>query len=59
MLIVGSNMHDINVLKRKIAKSFVTKDLGVSNQILGMRIKIDRKKSQIDIGSRRGHRKGV
>ena len=38
MLIVGSNIQDINVLKRKQAKSFAMKDLGVAKQILGMRI---------------------
>ena len=43
MLVTGSNMHDINVLKRKLAKSFVMKDLGVTKQILGMRITRDRK----------------
>ena len=43
MLIVGSNMHDINVLKRKLAKSFAMKDLGDAKQILGMRITRDRK----------------
>ena len=30
MLVAGSNMQDINVLKIKIAKSFAMKDLGVS-----------------------------
>ena len=39
MLIAGSNMQDINVLKRKLAKSFVMKDLGAIKKILGMRIK--------------------
>ena len=38
MLVVGSNMHDINVLKMKLAKSFAMKDLGVAKQILGMRL---------------------
>ena len=38
MPIPGSNMQDINVLKRKPSKSFVMKDLGVAKQILGMRI---------------------
>ena len=38
MLIARSNMHDINVLKRKLAKSFAMKDLGATKQILGMRI---------------------
>ena len=36
-------MQDINVLKRKLAKSFVMKDLGVAKQILGMRITRDMK----------------
>ena len=35
--------HDINVLKKKLAKSFVMKDLGVAKQIHGMRITRDRK----------------
>ena len=51
MLVAGSNMQDINVLKRKLAKSFAMKDLGAAKQILGMRITRE-KKSQIDIVSR-------
>ena len=38
MLVAGYNMHDINVLKRKLANSFAMKDLGAVKQILGMRI---------------------
>ena len=38
MLVAGSNMQDINVLKRKPSKSFAMKDLGAAKQILGMRI---------------------
>jgi hypothetical protein len=30
MLVEGSNMQDINVLKRKLVNSFVMKDLGVA-----------------------------
>ena len=30
MFVTGSNMQDINVLKRKLAKSFAMKDLGVA-----------------------------
>ena len=41
MLVARSNMKDKNVLKRKLAKSFVMKDLGVENQILGMIIMRD------------------
>ena len=41
MLIAGSNMQDINVLKIKLAKSFATKDLGAAKKIIGMRIKRD------------------
>src|SRR5713226_6417885 len=52
MLVVGSNMQDINVLKRKLAKSFAMKDLCVAKQILGMRITRDKEKSEIDIVSR-------
>jgi hypothetical protein len=43
MLVAGSNMHDINVLKRKLANSFAMKDLGAANKILGMRITRDMK----------------
>ena len=43
MLVVGSNMDDINVLKRKLDKSFVMKHLGAAKKILGMRITRDKK----------------
>ena len=43
MLVAGSNMQEINVLKRKMANSFAMKDLGAAKQILGMRITGDRK----------------
>jgi hypothetical protein len=42
MLVVGSNMQDINVLKKKVDNSFFMKYLGASKKILGMRIKRDR-----------------
>ena len=43
ILVAGSNMQDINVLKRKLAKSFAMKDLGAAKKILGMGITKDRK----------------
>ena len=43
MLVAGSNMQEINVLKRKLENSFAMKDLGAAKQILGMRITRDRK----------------
>jgi hypothetical protein len=43
MLVAGSNMQDINVLKKKLANSFAMKDLGAAKKILGMRITRDRK----------------
>jgi len=43
MLVVGSNMQEINVLKRKLENSFAMKDLAAAKQILGMRITRDRK----------------
>ena len=49
MLVVGSNMQDINVLKRKLAKSFAMKDLGAAKQILGMRITRDRKNRKLTL----------
>ena len=49
MLVVGSSMQDINVLKIKLYKSFVMKDLGVANKILGMRIIRDRKNCKLTL----------
>ena len=49
MLVVGSNMQDINVFKRKLAKSFVMKDLGAAKKILGMRIPRDRKNHKLTL----------
>ena len=42
MLVAGSNMQDINVLKRILANSFEMKDLGAAKKILGMRITKDK-----------------
>ena len=47
MLVARSNMQDINVLKRKLDKSFAMKDLGAAKQILGMRITRDRKNHKL------------
>jgi hypothetical protein len=47
MLVAGSNMKDINVLKNKLANSFAMKDLGDGKKILGMRIKRDRKNHKL------------
>ena len=49
MLVVGSNMQDINVLKRKLDKSFAMKDLGAAKQILGMRITRDKKNRKLTL----------
>jgi hypothetical protein len=38
MVVAGSSIHDINVLKDKLANSFTMKDLGAAKKILGMRI---------------------
>jgi hypothetical protein len=43
MLVTGSNMKDINVLKNKLANPFSMKDLGAAKKILGMRITRDGK----------------
>ena len=51
MLVAGSNMQDINVLKKKLANSFAIKDLGAAKKILGMRIIRDMKNKKIDIVS--------
>ena len=49
MLVAGSNMKDINVLKKKLANSFAMKDLGAANKILGMRIVRDRKNRKLTL----------
>ena len=38
MLIVGSSIKEINILKKQLSKQFAMKDLGVTKQILGIRI---------------------
>ena len=47
MLVARSKMKDINVLKRKLAKSFAMKNLGATKQILGMRITRDMKSRKL------------
>ena len=42
-------LQDINVLKRKLAKSFAMKDLGAAKKILGMRITRDRKNHKLTL----------
>ena len=43
MLLVGSNMQDIDVLQEKLVESFAIKDLGATKLILGIRINRDTK----------------
>ena len=47
MFVAGSNIPDINVLKRKLDKYFAMKHLTVAKQILGMRITRDRKNHKL------------
>jgi hypothetical protein len=49
MLVAGSNMKDINVLKKKLENSFAMKDLGAAKKILGMRITRDRKNHKLTL----------
>jgi len=49
MFVTGSNMREINVLKRKLANSFAMKDLDVAKQIIGMRIARDRKNRKLTL----------
>jgi hypothetical protein len=49
MLVAGSNMQDINVLKKKLSNSLVMKDLGAANKILGMRIIRDMKNRKMTL----------
>jgi hypothetical protein len=49
MLVAGSKMHDINVLKNKLANSFMMKGLVAVMKILGMRITRDRKNHKLTL----------
>jgi hypothetical protein len=49
MLVAGSNMQDINTLKKKLANSFAMKDLGATKKILGMRITRDMKDQKLTL----------
>ena len=49
MLVAGSNMQDINVLKKKLANSFAMRDLGAAKKILGMKITRDRKNRKLTL----------
>jgi hypothetical protein len=49
MLVPGSSMQDISVLKKKLANSFVMKDLGAAKKILGMRITRDKKNHKLTL----------
>jgi hypothetical protein len=49
MLVVGYNIQDINVLKKKLANSFVMKDLGAAKKILGTRITRDMKNRKLTL----------
>ena len=49
MLVAGSNMQEINVLKIKLDNSSAMKDLGATKQILGMRITRDKKNHKLSM----------
>jgi hypothetical protein len=49
MFVAGSNMQDINVLKKKLSNSFAMKDLGVAKKILCMRITRDGKNCKLTL----------
>ena len=49
MLVAGSNMLEINNLKKQLSKEFEMKDFGAANQILGMRISRDRKNRTLKV----------
>ena len=49
MLVAGSNMQDINFLKKKLDNSFVMTDLGAAKKILSMRITRDRKNRKLTL----------
>jgi hypothetical protein len=49
MIVARYNIQDINVLKKKLANSFVMKALGFTKKILGMRIIRDRKNRKLTL----------
>jgi hypothetical protein len=49
MLVTGSNMQDINVIKNKLANSFAMKDFGATKKILGMRITRDKNNRKLTL----------
>jgi hypothetical protein len=49
MLVAGTNMQDINVIKNKLANSFAMKDLGATKKILVMRITRDMKNRKLTL----------
>jgi hypothetical protein len=49
MLVEGSNMQDINVLKNKLANSFSMKDLGATKKILGLKITRDKNNHKLTL----------
>jgi hypothetical protein len=49
MLVAGSNMQDINVLKKRLSNSFAMKYLGAAKKILGMRITRDMKNRKLTL----------
>jgi ATP-binding cassette subfamily B (MDR/TAP) protein 1 len=49
MLVVGSNMQDINFLKKKLANSFAMKNSGATKKILGIRITRERKNRKLTL----------
>ena len=49
MLVTGSKMQEIKVLKIKLVNYFSMKDLGATKQILGMRISRDRKNHKLTL----------
>jgi hypothetical protein len=49
MLVAGSNMKDINFLKKKLSNSFLMKDLGATKKIFGMIITRDEKNKKLTL----------
>ena len=49
ILVAGSNIQDINVIKKKLANSIAMKDLGAAKKIIGMGIRRDRKNRKLTL----------
>ena len=58
MLIVGHDKNKTNRLKKYLGSKFAMKDLGPTQQILGMRIMRDRKNKRLWLSQKKIYQEG-